>query len=136
MIRNTRFSSVTGVQTCALPIYRNSIVEGNIRLVISAIKRYHPQGMQFLDLVNEGNIGLIKAVEKYEINRGYKFSTYAYASIRRNVTRAIADKSRVVRQPVHFTELAYHVNKAREEFYNKYHREATDRKSTRLNSSH
>lgn len=105
--------------------YRNSIVEGNIKLVISAIKRYHPQGMQFLDLVNEGNIGLIKAVEKYEINRGYKFSTYAYASIRRNVTRAIADKSRVVRQPVHFTELSYHVNKAREEFYNKYHREAT-----------
>lgn len=105
--------------------YRNSIVEGNIKLVISAIKRYHPQGMQFLDLVNEGNIGLIKAVEKFEINRGYKFSTYAYASIRRNVTRAIADKSRVVRQPVHFTELSYHVNKAREEFYNKYHREAT-----------
>lgn len=105
--------------------YRNSIVEGNMRLVISAIKRYHPQGMQFLDLVNEGNIGLIKAVEKFEINRGYKFSTYAYASIRRNVTRAIADKSRVVRQPVHFTELSYHVNKAREEFYNKYHREAT-----------
>ena len=105
--------------------YRNSIVEGNIKLVISAIKRYHPQGMQFLDLVNEGNIGLIRAVEKFEINRGYKFSTYAYTSIRRNVTRAIADKSRVVRQPVHFTELAYHVNAAREEFYNQYHREAT-----------
>lgn len=105
--------------------YRNSIVEGNIRLVISAIKRYHTSGMQFLDLVNEGNIGLIRAVEKFEINRGYKFSTYAYTSIRRNVTRAIADKSRVVRQPVHFTELAYHVNVAREEFYNKYHREAT-----------
>lgn len=105
--------------------YRNSIIEGNLRLVISAIKKYHSAGMQYLDLINEGNIGLLKAVEKFDPSRGYNFSTYAYASVRRHVARAIADQSRVIRQPVHFTELAYHVREAREEFYNKNHRDAT-----------
>lgn len=112
--------------------YRNSIIEGNLRLVASAISKYHSNGMQFLDLINEGNIGLLKAVERFDPTLGYKFSTYAYTSVRRHVSRAIADKSRVVRQPVHFTELAYHVNLAREVFYSKYHREATSKELSEL----
>ncbi len=84
---------------------KKKLAEHNLRLVVSIAKRYTNRGMSFLDLVQEGNIGLIKAVDKFEYKRGYKFSTYATWWIRQSVTRAIADQSRTIRIPVHMIEM-------------------------------
>ena len=83
---------------------RKRLAEANLRLVVSIAKRYVGRGMQFLDLIQEGNMGLIKAVDKFDYSKGFKFSTYATWWIRQAITRAIADQARTIRIPVHMVE--------------------------------
>lgn len=115
---------------------KNELITANLRLVVSIAKRHVGKGMYFLDLIQEGNLGLIKAVEKFDYNKGYKFSTYATWWIRQAITRAIADQARTIRIPVHMVETIHKVSRTARQLLQELGREpTTDEIAEKLNMS-
>ena len=122
-LRRTYQNILVGEQKAELA--KRELIEANLRLVVSIAKKYTNRGLQFLDLIQEGNIGLMKAVDKFEYRRGYKFSTYATWWIRQAITRAIADQARTIRIPVHMIETINKLIRTSRQLVQEYGREPT-----------
>lgn len=102
---------------------KTKLIQSNLRLVVSIAKRYRGQGLELIDLIQEGNLGLIKAIEKFSVDKGTRFSTYASWWIRESITKALSNQSRTIRVPTHMTETFTKIRKAREAYKTAYHKD-------------